>query len=96
MIETENAVVVPAFKIVSGLLHARHQEDWEEISIKVSTSTVRRPLRAANLMGRIARKKPMLTASHRLRRLRFAKMCKRWTKEKVLCTDEAPFRVRNV
>ena len=47
-------------------------------------------------MGRIARKKPMLTPSHKLRRLRFAKMYKYCTKEdweKVLWTNEALFSV---
>ena len=70
------------------------KEDWDEIGIQASTSTVRRRLRAANLMGRVARKKPLLTPSHRLRRLHFAKIHKDWTKEdweKVLWTDEAPF-----
>ena len=59
----------------------RLKEDWEEIGIQASTSTVRRRLRAANLMGRVARKKPLLTRSHRLRRLAFAKANKQWTKE---------------
>lgn len=72
------------------------KEDWENIGVQGSVSTVRRRLRAANLMGRVARKKPLLTASHRLRRLRFAKIHKDWTKEdweKVLWTDEAPFSI---
>ena len=72
------------------------KEDWEEFGIHASTSTVRRRLRASKLMGRVARKKPMLTPLHRLRRLRFAKKHKHWTKdewEKVLWTDEAPFSI---
>ena len=69
----------------------RLQEDLEEIGMKAGTSTVRLRFRAANLMGRIALKKPMLTPSHRLRRLCFPKMYKYWTKEdweKVLRTNE--------
>ena len=52
-----------------------------ETAYQIQYKYCRRRFRAANLMGRIARKKKMLTPSHKLRRLRFAKMYKYWTKE---------------
>ena len=42
---------------------------------------LRRRLRAANLTGRVARKKPLLTITHKQRRLDFAKKHKSWSKE---------------
>ena len=47
-------------------------------------------------MGRVARKKPMLTRSHMRRSLDFAKKYKHWKEknwEQVLWTDEAPFSI---
>ena len=74
----------------------RLREQWKQIGIDASTSTVRRRLRDANLMGRVARKKPMLTRSHMRRSLEFAKKYKHWKEknwEQVLWTDEAPFSI---
>ena len=72
------------------------KDDWENISVHVSVSTIRRRLRAVNLTGRVARKKPMLTANHKRCRLDSAKKHKSWSKEKcedVLWTDESTFSV---
>ena len=70
------------------------KDDWEKIG--VYAITIRRRRRPVNLTGRAARKKPMLTANHKRRRLDFAKKHKSWSKEKledVLWTDESPFSV---
>ena len=70
------------------------REEWEKIGLNASVSTIRRRLRAANLTGRVARKTPLLTITHKQRRLDFAKKHKSWSKEdwkRVLWTDESPF-----
>ena len=48
---------------------------------QVSVETVRRRLREAGLYGRIARRKPLLTAKHIEKRLEWAKKYKDWTPE---------------
>ena len=55
--------------------------EWEKIGLNASVSTIRRRLRAANLTGRVARKKPLLTITHKRRRLDFAKKHNSWSKE---------------
>ena len=72
------------------------KEEWEKIGVNASISTIRRRLRAANLSGRVARKKPHLTIAHKRRRLDFAKKHKNWSKEeweRVLWTDESSFSI---
>ena len=55
---------------------------WKKTcDISVSTSTVKSRLASAGLNGRIARRKPLLTARHRQLRLQFAKKSKTWSKE---------------
>ena len=72
------------------------KENWEEVGVHASVRTIRRRLCAANLMGGVARKKPMLTPVHRHRRLTFARKYKHWTEKEwewVLWTDESPFSI---
>lgn len=62
----------------------------------VSVSTVRRRLRAANLHGRIASKKPLLRRGNRQKRLQWAKEHRNWTMEEwknVVWSDESKFEV---
>ena len=62
----------------------------------VSTSTVKRRLRDAGLLGRVAKKKPYLRLANKKTRLIWAKEHRRWTEEdwkKVLWTDESKFEV---
>ena len=70
---------------------------WKETcDISVSTSTVKSRLASAGLNGRIARRKPLLTAHHRQLRLQFAKKYKTWTKEdwkRVVWSDESKFNL---
>ena len=66
------------------------KEEWEKIGLNASVSTIQPRLRAANLTGRVAREKPLLTIIHKRRRLDFAKKHKSWSKEdweRVLWTD---------
>lgn len=62
----------------------------------VSVTTVKRRLRAAGLMGRVAVRKPLLRQQNRRKRLQWAKAHKNWTLEdwtKVLWTDESKYEV---
>lgn len=59
----------------------RLRQQWKQTGVDASISTVRRCLCEANLMGRVARQKPMLTRTHMRRRLDFAKKYKHWTKK---------------
>ena len=62
----------------------------------VSTSTVKRRLRDAGLLGRVAKKKPYLRLANKNKRLRWAKEHRHWTEEdckKVLWTDKSKFEV---
>ena len=47
----------------------------------VSTSTVKRQLRDAGLLGRVAKKKPYLRQANKKKRLRWAKEHRHWTEE---------------
>ena len=47
----------------------------------VSTSTVKRRLRDAGLLGRVAKKKPYLRLANKNKRLRWAKEHRHWTEE---------------
>jgi len=74
----------------------RLAEDWEQSGVHASSRTVRRRLCSLGLNGRVARAKPLLTASQKARRLAFAKRYASWTAEdweKVLWTDESPFSI---
>jgi hypothetical protein len=56
----------------------------------VSTSIVKRQLRDAGLLGRVAKKKPYLRLANQKKRLRWANEHRHWTEEdwkKVLWTD---------
>lgn len=69
-------------------------ESDTEISSKISVRTVRRRLNEFNLMGRIARKKPLISERNRKLRLRFAKEHRYWTVvdwSKIVFTDESKF-----
>lgn len=71
-------------------------ELWIKHGISLSSSTVRRRLRAANLHGRIARRKPYLTQAHRKKRLEWAKKYAHWTVEdwsRVIFSDESNIEV---
>ena len=62
----------------------------------VSTSTMKRQLRDAGLLGRVAKKKPYLRLANKIKRLRWAKEHIHWTEEdwkKVLWTDKSKFKV---
>ena len=62
----------------------------------VSTSTVKRRLWDAGLLGRVAKKKPYLRLANKRKRLRWAKEHRHWTEEdwkKVLWTDKSKFEV---
>lgn len=68
------------------------QELRETRGVDVSSSTVRRRLRAANLTPKRPAKCPKLTRAHRVARLRFAREHVDWTNEQwssVLFTDES-------
>jgi len=74
----------------------RLKEDWEQSGVQAGVHTVRRRLRDFGLNGRVARKKPLLTAQQKARRLAFAKRYASWTAEDweaVLWTDESPFSI---
>ena len=47
----------------------------------VSTSTVKRRLRDAGLLGRVAKKKPYFRLANKKKRLRWAKEHRHWTEE---------------
>ena len=60
----------------------------------MSTSTIRRRLREAGLIGRKPRKKPRLTSRHKKSRLEFARTHKDWTAEQwsqAIFSDESRF-----
>ena len=62
----------------------------------VSTSTVKRRLRDAGLLGRVAKKKPYLRLANKRKILRLAKEHRHWTEEDwktVLWTDKSKFEV---
>ena len=62
----------------------------------VSTSTVKRRLRDAGLLGRVAKKKPYQWLANKRKRLSWAQKHRHWTEEdwkKVLWTDESKFEV---
>ena len=74
-----------------GLTSRELQESLSNANIDVHRTTIRRTLNEAGLSGRVARKKPLLSAKHRQARLQFAKdhvdmLSKFWNN--VLWSDE--------
>lgn len=68
----------------------------ERQGISVSARTVRRRLVQANLHGRKARRKPLLTEDQKKKRLLWAKKYKNWTVEdwsKIIWSDESNVEV---
>ncbi|KRT83032.1 hypothetical protein AMK59_4117 [Oryctes borbonicus] len=59
-------------------------ELWTRYGVFLTPSAVRTRLKAANLQGRIARKKPHLTPTHRKKRMEWAKKYTHWTEEEWL------------
>lgn len=73
-------------------LTKQHQQEGGE---PVSVWTVRRTLMAAGLYGRVAAKKPLLTAWHRKKRLEWARKYKHWSVDdwkRVVWSDESPLK----
>lgn len=71
-----------------------HAEISTKIDQKISVRTVRRRLNEFGLMGRIMRKKPLISEKNRRARIAFAKEHINWTREqwsKVVFTDESKF-----
>lgn len=65
-------------------------------SKQVSVSTVKRRLRAAGLIGRVAARKPLLRHQNKTKRLSWAMKHRHWTTEdwkKVLWSDESKFQI---
>jgi hypothetical protein len=63
---------------------------------QISSRTIRRRLQSFGLNGRIARRKPLLTAKNIQQRIRWAKKYRDWTVDqwkKVLWSDESPFTI---
>lgn len=75
------------------------QQRWSvEYGVQASTSTVKRRLRSVGLHGRIAKRKPLLTARHRATRLLWAQERQHWTPEqwrRCIFTDESPVHLVN-
>lgn len=62
----------------------------------ISITTVRRRLKEAGLNGRVAKRKPLLRAVNKQKRLEFAKKHRNWTIDQwksVLWTDESKFEI---
>lgn len=62
--------------------------------MNVDVSTIKRRLIAANLFGRVAASKPLVSPKNRKLRLQFAKRYLNWTSEdwgKIVWSDESPF-----
>lgn len=71
---------------------------WQKEGVVASLSTVKNRLRAAGLHGRVSRKIPLLTPTHKQKRLAWALKYRNWTVDdwaKVLFSDEKIFRTFN-
>ncbi|CAK9832675.1 Transposable element Tc1 transposase, partial [Anthophora retusa] len=71
-----------------------HSEILATSDLKIGVHTVRRRLNEFGLMGRVARKKPLISKKNRKERLTFVKEHIKWTREqwgKVVFTDESKF-----
>ncbi|CAK9819099.1 Transposable element Tcb1 transposase [Anthophora quadrimaculata] len=71
-----------------------HTEISPYLKQEISVRTVQRRLNKVNLIGRVARKKPLISEKNRRARLQFAKVHIKWTAEewsKVVFTDESKF-----
>lgn len=56
-----------------------NSELWTHHGVSISSVTVRRRLKEVNLHGRVARRKPYLTAEHKKKRLNWARKYENWT-----------------
>lgn len=68
----------------------------EQLQLKLSSRTVRRRLREANLFAHRPAKKPLISIKNRKARLNFARRFQRWSSsdwEKVLWSDESKFNL---
>ena len=67
------------------------------LNVTRKMSTVKRRLRDAGLLGRVAKKKPYLRLANKRKKLRWVKEHRHWTEEdwkkKVLWTDKSKFEV---
>lgn len=64
--------------------------------INVSANTIRRALKRHGMVARVKRKKPLLSKTHRHKRLAFAKKYMHWTVEdweRVIWSDESKFQI---
>lgn len=64
--------------------------------VSISAVTVRRRLKEVNLHGRVARRKPHLTAEHKKKRLKWARKYENWTIQewsRVIFSDESNIEV---
>lgn len=69
-----------------------------DYGINTSVSTVQRSLRSLGYVSRIKKKRPLLTAQHKKRRLAFAKAHRTWTVDDwkmVIFSDETKFNLLN-
>lgn len=72
------------------------RRDLMEEGTQLSVSTIKRRLGDANLNGRVARKKPLISEANSQARLTYALSKRNWTTEqwmKVMWSDESPFTV---
>ena len=54
---------------------------YNEFTISISTSTVKRRFRDAGLLGSVAKKNPYLRLANKRKRLRWAKEHRHWTED---------------
>lgn len=72
------------------------QEFNQQMQLNISSRTVRRRLVESGLKTKIAKRKPLLTARHKARRLEFAMHHRHWTVDQwrnVVFSDEVPLHV---
>jgi len=74
------------------------RNQWREIGVQSSVTTVKRRLKVAGLKGRVAKRKNILTNRQKANRLQFAREHVTWTRNqwnRVIFTDEAPFHIHS-
>ena len=95
--ERENCALIRMSSSNPRLVARQLKQRWRtEHGVEASVSTVKSRLRDAGLFGRIAVKKPLLTARHRRTRLEFAQEHRDWTVEqwsRCLFSDESPIHL---
>lgn len=90
----EDELIVAAV-VTDPFLNAREIRD--ELSLEVSTPTIRRRLKEAGLSNCVAAKKPFLTGRQCQQRLQFAQEHQDWSQEEwgtVIFSDESTFCTR--